>query len=132
MGTAGLVLDAGALKALDGRNIRLLADLKRAGELGLPIHIPAGSLAQSWRGGPRSATLARLLKHACTVVRVDERSAREIGEFLAHIRLPESERPDVVDAHVALVARTTKSLVWTSDPDDMLRYQVNADFIRRV
>jgi hypothetical protein len=131
-GTAGLVLDAGALQALETRNIRLLADLKRASEFGLPIRIPAGSLAQSWRGGPRSASLARLLEHACTVVQVDERSAMEIGEFLAHVRLSESEKPDVVDAHVALVARATRSLVWTSDPGDMLRYQVNADFIRRV
>jgi hypothetical protein len=131
-GIAGLVLDAGALQALERRNIRLLADLKRAGELGLPIRIPAGSLAQSWRGGPLSATLARLLKQACTIVQVDERSAKEIGEFLARCRLSDTEKPDVVDAHAALVARATRSLVWTSDPDDMLRYQVNADFIRRV
>lgn len=112
--------------------MRLLADLKRAGELGVPIRIPAGSLAQSWRGGPRSASIARLLKHACTVVQVDERSAKEIGEFLAHLRLPDGERPDIVDAHVALVARSTRSLVWTSDPSDMTRYQVNPDFVRRV
>jgi len=130
--TPGLVLDAGALQALERRNIRLLVDLKRAGELGLPIRIPAGSLAQSWRGGPRSASIARLLKHASTVVQMDERSAKEIGEFLAHLRLPEGEKPDIVDAHVALVARATRSLVWTTDPSDMARYQVNAIFVRRV
>jgi hypothetical protein len=130
--TPGLVLDAGALQALERRNIRLLVDLKRAGELGLPVRIPAGSLAQSWRGGPRSASIARLLKHPCTVVRVDERSAKEIGEFLSYLRLPEGEKPDVVDAHVALVARATRSLVWTTDPSDMARYGVPADFVRRV
>ncbi len=129
---AGLVLDAGALQALERRNIRLLADLKRAGELELPIRIPAGCLAQSWRGGPRSASLARLLKHSCAVVQVDERSAKQIGEFLSYLRLPESEKPDVVDAHVALIARATKSVVWASHPDDMLRYQVHPDFIRRI
>jgi predicted nucleic acid-binding protein len=129
---AGLVLDAGALQALEGRNVRLLFDLKRASELGLPIRIPAGSLAQSWRGGPRSATIARLLKQRCTVVQVDERSAKQIGEFVAHLRLPGGEKPDVVDAHVALVTKATRSLVWTTDPSDMAHYQVDADFVRRV
>jgi hypothetical protein len=51
---------------------------------------------------------------------------------VVHVRLPEREKPDVVDAHVALVARATRSLVWTSDPDDMLRYGVEADFIRKI
>jgi len=126
------VLDAGALQALERRHIRLLADLKRAHELRLPIRIPAGALAQSWRGGPRSATIARLLKQPCTVVQVDERAAKEIGEFVVNVRLPEHARPDVVDAHVALVARATRSLVWTSDPEHMLRYRVDGAFIRKI
>jgi hypothetical protein len=125
------VLDAGALLALERRDIRLLADLKLAGELGLAIRVPAGSLAQSWRGGPRSATIARLLQHA-TVVGVGEGSAKEIGVFLAHLRFAEGEKPDVVDAHVALVTRATQSLVWTSDPSDMLRYGVEAKFVRKL
>jgi hypothetical protein len=126
------VLDAGALRALERRHVRLLADLKRAHDMRLPIRIPAGALAQSWHGGPRSASIARLLKQPCFVIQVDERSAKEIGEFVVHVRLPESEKPDVVDAHVALVARATRSLVWTSDPSDMLRYGVDARFIRRI
>lgn len=128
----GLVLDAGALQALERRNIRLLADLKRAVELELPIRIPAGCLAQSWRGGPRSATIARLLKHPCKVVPLDERSSKMIGEFVAQFRFSDNERPDIVDAHVALITRATRSLVWTSDPKDMTRYQVDADFVRKV
>jgi hypothetical protein len=125
------VLDAGALQALEQRHLRLLVDLRRANELGLPVRIPAGALAQSWRGGPRSATIARLLKQPCTVVQVDERAAREIGEFIASLRITET-KPDVVDAHVALLARSTRSLVWTSDPDDMARHRVDEDLIRRV
>jgi hypothetical protein len=128
---AGLVLDAGALLALERRNIRLLADLKRAGELGLPIRVPVGSLAQAWRGAPRSASIARLLRHASTI-RVDESSAKEIGVFLAHLQLSEAEKPDVVDAHVALVTRATRSLVWTSDPSDMVRYGVETNAIRKL
>ena len=125
------MLDAGALQSLERRHVRLLVDLRRAYELGLMIRIPAGALAQSWRGGPRSASIARLLKQPCGVVQIDERSAREIGEFIATLQ-PELTAPDIVDAHVALVTRATRSLVWTSDPDDMLRYRVEPRFIRRL
>jgi hypothetical protein len=128
----GLVLDAGALQALEGRPIRMLVDLQRAYALGLPIRIPAGALAQSWRGGPRSAALARLLKQPCAVVEVDERSARQIGEFVASLHLPRGVKPDIADAQVALVARATASLVWTSDPDDLASYGVDPDFIRKL
>lgn len=128
----GLVLDAGALQALERRAIRLLVDLLRAYELGLPIRIPAGCIAQSWRGGPRSAALSRLLKQPCTIVQVDERSAKAIGQFIASMRLPEHSKPDVIDAHVALTTRATRSLVWTSDPKDMQRYRVPPDFIRKI
>lgn len=76
--------------------------------------------------------MARLLKQPCTIVSVDERSAREIGEFIATSRLAEQEKPDVIDARVALVARTAKSLVWTSDPEGTARYQAEAVFVRTV
>jgi hypothetical protein len=130
----GLVLDAGALLALEDHPIRVLMDLKRAHDLQLPIRIPAGCIAQSWRGGPRSAALARLLKQPCTVVQVDERSAKEIGQFIAGIepQSRSSRRADVTDAHVALTARATRSLVWTSDPEDMARYGVDPECIRRL
>jgi Arc/MetJ-type ribon-helix-helix transcriptional regulator len=128
----GLVLDAGALQALERRPIRLLMDLKLAHELGLPIRIPAGCIAQSWRDGPRSAALARLLRQPCIVVQVDERSAREVGEFIASVGLPTTVKPDITDAHVALTTRATGSVVWTSDAGDMERYSVNKDFIRRL
>jgi predicted nucleic acid-binding protein len=65
------------------------------------------------------------------VVQVDERSAREVGELIAALRLAD-DKPDVVDAHVALVARATRSLVWTSDPGDLERYGVDPAFIRRL
>jgi hypothetical protein len=129
---AGLILDAGALQALEGRHLRLLSDLGLAHERGLPIWIPAGALAQSWRGGPRSTTLGRLLKQPVRVVALDERAARQLGEFLSVQRLAPATRPDIVDAHAALIARQTSSIVWTSDPNDMLRYGVKREQIRRL
>jgi hypothetical protein len=65
-------------------------------------------------------------------VQVDERSAKTIGEFIASLQLPQPIKPDVVDAHVALVARATRSLVWTSDPEDMASYKVDASLVRRL
>ncbi|CAN5281435.1 hypothetical protein BH09MYX1_BH09MYX1_28200 [soil metagenome] len=72
----GLVLDAGALHALERYDVHLTVALATAHRLGLPIRIPAAALAQVWRGGPQSAPVARLLKQPSTVVAIDERTAR--------------------------------------------------------
>jgi hypothetical protein len=64
---------------------------------------------------------------------MDQSVAKQIGEFVASMHVPDGdERPDVVDAHVALTTRATRSLVWTSDPEDVARYGVAADYIRRI
>jgi hypothetical protein len=128
----GLVLDAGALRALEHNNFALLVALRTAKEFEVPIRIPAAALAQVWRGGPRSAPLARLLKQPATVVSVDELAARQIGEFIARAHLPDGVRADVVDAHVALTTCATQSVVWTSDPEDMARYGVDPAQIRKI
>ena len=128
----GIVLDAGALRALERLDLKLLSALRIGHRMGLPIRVPAAALAQVWRGGPRSAPLARLLKQPIGVVSVDERAARQIGEFIASLRLPSGARVDVVDAHVALTTRATKSLVYASDPKDMLRYGVSPQRIRAL
>lgn len=127
-----MVLDAGALRALEHHDVALAAALRTAHRLDLPIRIPAAALAQVWRGGPRSAPLARLLRQLATVVSVDEPTARQIGEFIAAAQLPDGVRADVVDAHVALTTRATRSVVWTSDPEDMARYGVRAEQIRKL
>ena len=127
--TRGIVLDAGALRALEKHDLKLIASLRVAHRLGLPIRVPAAALAQVWRGGPKSAPLARLLKQPVGVVSVDERAARHIGEFVASLRLTPGMKVDVVDAHVALTTRATKSLVYTIDPSDMLRYGVSPQHI---
>ncbi|HKO52179.1 MAG TPA: hypothetical protein VJV79_30940 [Polyangiaceae bacterium] len=54
----GLVLDAGALQALESRPIRLLVDLQRDSRAWAADPHPGRGLAQSWRGGLRSAALA--------------------------------------------------------------------------
>ena len=60
-GVKGLTLDTGALLALERGDSRVRALLRRALERGLPLSVPAGVVAQAWRGGPRQARVARLL-----------------------------------------------------------------------
>lgn len=80
---------------------------------GLPILVPATVLAQAWRGGPRSALLARLLAGAVGDS-LDERRAKEVGE-----RLGRYDKTDVADAHVVCCALEQGAILVTSDPDDM-------------
>lgn len=110
---SALVLDAGALIAVERFDRSMWAILAEARERGTDTLIPSTVLAQAWRGGPRSAPLARLLE-ACDVDPLDERRAKEVG-----IRLGARGVSDVPDAHVACCATARRALVATSDPDDI-------------
>lgn len=111
----GLTLDTGALLALERGDPRVRALLRRALEAQRELAVPAGVVAQAWRGGPRQARVARLL--ADSVVRVpalDDLTARAVGLLCGRTGCP-----DVVDVHVALHAREAGHAVVTSDPDDL-------------
>ena len=88
------------------------------------VHVPATVLAQVWRGGPRSAPVARLLAAAdVTVVPLDEGRARAVGLLLAS-----SGTSDVADASVVLCAREHgRDVIVTSDPDDLRRLDPQAE-----
>jgi hypothetical protein len=110
-----VVLDAGAIIALERRDTRMLAladELHGARRIG---YVPAGVVAQTWRGSPRQHATVRLLRAGA--IRVDPLSedvAYSLGLLLAR-----SGTSDVVDAHVALLARRLQAIVLTSDPDDL-------------
>jgi len=114
----GFTLDTGALIALERGERRVTALLERA--LAMPgaiLHIPAGVLAQAFRGRPRQARLARLLGHDRTrVVPLDAVVAQ-----LAGVLLGARGGEDVVDASVIICARRYSQPVVTGDPDDLLR-----------
>ena len=61
---AGIVLDAGALIALDRGDKRMIALLDRALARGRAFRVPAGVVAQAWRDGRVQATLARFSRTA--------------------------------------------------------------------
>jgi len=113
MAVAGLTLDTGALLALERGQERIRALLREAANR--EIAIPAGVIAQSWRGGPRQARLARLIKRPETKVpALDDDTARAVGLLCGRCG-----HDDVVDVSVVLCARERRHAVVTSDPDDM-------------
>lgn len=117
-GVSGLVLDTGALIALEtpGKRSRLTTALERL-EAGARIVISAGCLAEVWRGSSRQARLAMLLRHRTTVVeQITTPVAKAIGVFLG--RCPNAD--DIVDAHVVMLAIKYRLAALTSDPKDLL------------
>ena len=114
-GVKGLTLDTGPLLALERGDSRVRALLRRALETGLPLSIPAGVVAQAWRGGPRQARIARLLADPSVhVAPLDDMTARAIGLLCGR-----SGHRDIVDVHVALLAQEQGHTVVTSDPEDL-------------
>jgi predicted nucleic acid-binding protein len=108
-----LVLDSGALIALE-RNDRPMWRRLKAAALGGEIPVSHGGVVgQAWRsGGARQALLAKALA-GVEVVALDEKLGRAAGELLAR-----SRRSDVIDAALVLLAADGDHIV-TSDPDDI-------------
>ena len=59
--TDRLVLDAGALIALERNDRRMWARLDAAAEATIDVVVPVGALAQVWRGTPNQARLSQAL-----------------------------------------------------------------------
>jgi hypothetical protein len=111
-----LVLDAGALIALEKHNPFVRKLLSLAHRERTRILIPAGALAQAWRG-PRQAALGALVNHSTTSVPpLDRALAKAVGLLCGA-----KGTSDVVDAQVALVAARERGVVVSSDPDDLER-----------
>ncbi|MDR2565239.1 MAG: hypothetical protein LBC97_04100 [Bifidobacteriaceae bacterium] len=101
--------------ALERGATAVRALLRRAADNGLALSVPAGVVAQAWRGGPRQARVARLLRDPrVVVVPLDAVSAWAVGVLCGR-----SGHGDIVDVHVALDARQRGHSVVTSDPGDL-------------
>jgi len=109
-----LVLDSGALIALERNERPMWARLKAAELAGdLPI-THAGVVGQVWRGGPRQARLSQALG-GVDVRSLDGSLGRAAGELLGVTGLA-----DVIDAAVALLSCDGDDIV-TVDRDDLER-----------
>lgn len=82
---------------------------------GAELTVPAVVIAEVWRGGSRSARVARLLR-ACVIEALSERIARKAGEAVAVTR-----GAGVIDALVMASAAQRLDLVLTSDAGDLRR-----------
>jgi len=104
----GLTYDTGALVAAE-RDDRLMWALHRAAlTRGLPPVVPAGVLAEGWRGGPQ-ARLSRFLK-GCTTEDLSEEQARAVGTLATR-----SAHTDIVDVSVVEGAIRRRHAVVTSN-----------------
>jgi predicted nucleic acid-binding protein len=110
----GITYDTGALVAAEAGRRDLWALHTRALQGGFQPVVPAGVLAQGWRGGPQ-AQISRLLR-GCRIETLTEAGARAAGHACAR-----SGTRDVVDASVVCGALARGHLVVTSDPDDLER-----------
>lgn len=112
--TDRLVLDAGALIALERNDRPMWARLEAACDAALDVVVPAGALAQVWRGTPRQARLSQAL--ANTRTGEFDAISRAAGE-LCHM----ARTSDPIDAAVVLNAAGASSAIVTSDPADIRR-----------
>ena len=107
-----LVLDAGALIALDRNDRAMWTRLKAVHGTGdLPV-THGGVVGQVWRGGPRQARLAAALG-GIEIRPLDHQLGRAAGELLKATRTS-----DVIDAAVALLAVDGDDVV-TANLDDL-------------
>lgn len=110
-----VVLDAGALIALERGDRRMIALLREMAARDATFVVPAGALGQAWRDGKTQVVLARFVRtRSVEVVNLDEALAKACGELCAAARTK-----DVIDASVVLIARSRSSSVISSDPDDL-------------
>ena len=106
--------DTGALVAGERNDRRMWALHAELLNRDIAPSVPVPVLAQAWRGGPRQASLVRMLRQ-CIVEEMTEDRAKSIGALAG-----ESATSDVVDVAVVESARRrSDSVIVTSDPDDL-------------
>lgn len=111
--TPVFLLDTGALIAFEKNKRAIVVLLDEARLAGVSIRVPTAVIAEAWRGGRRSARIARLLT-TCHVDPLLEPVARMAGEALAAVR-----SATVIDAIVVASAAARGAHVVTSDPHDL-------------
>lgn len=116
--TGSVVLDAGALIAIERRSMEIQELIRAARRRGTSLVVPTAVVAQVVRAGGRQANLRRFLADsALRFPALDYATALEVGALLGR-----SATTDVVDASVAVCAANLDLCpVVTSDPDDLHR-----------
>lgn len=110
-----LVLDAGALIAVERADRLTVTVMEAARRQGRALVVPAAVVGQVWRGGSRQARLARFL--AARGVEVEPLT--QAGAKAAGVVCGAAGTADVVDASVVVTARRRHATVMTSDRMDL-------------
>lgn len=115
-----IVLDAGALIALDRGNRDVWSRLQTAFDNGDRVRVPAGVIGQAWRDPSRQVLLSRALNQ-CIEVSLDGSTARASGWLCG-----QTNTADVIDASVAIlvanaVEHDDEVVLLTSDATDLKR-----------
>lgn len=121
----GLTFDTAALIAIERGDPRLQALLDEAALADTTIAVPAGVIAQAWRGSARQARLARFL----SLPNVEAEALDDFRARAAGVLCGRSGTADVVDASVVVCARTRGHTVVTSDPGDLTRLDSQLQFV---
>jgi predicted TIM-barrel enzyme len=112
-----LVLDAGALLAVDRGDRATAALIEVARRDSRSVIVPAGVVAQIWRDGSRQARIARLLgARQVSVDALTDAVARAAGALCGA-----AGTADLVDASVVIAARRYDATVISSDRADLTR-----------
>jgi len=115
-----LVLDAGALIALERNDGAVWRRLKWALRVDDDLVTHGRIIGQVWRRGDRQARLSRALTHV-RVAPLDEALGRSAGELLTRTR-----SNDVLDAALVALAENGDQIL-TSDLGDIERLAIAAD-----
>ena len=110
----GLTYDTGALIAAERNDRRIWALHRHSLERGIVPTVPAGVLAQGWRGGPQPQ-MSRV-SSGCRIEPFDEPRARSAGAVCGA-----AGTFDVVDAAVVVGAAARNDIIVSSDPRDLKR-----------
>ncbi|MBI3185296.1 MAG: PIN domain-containing protein [Myxococcales bacterium] len=110
-------MDSGALIALERGEGKVRALLELALRTRARVVVPAGVIAQVWRGGARQARLARFLCSPATAVdALDAEAARACGVLCGR-----AGTSDAIDASVVVSALRHRAVIVTSDAQDIRR-----------
>jgi hypothetical protein len=108
-----VLLDAGALVAIERGDREMLGIIQRESDAGLLTITHGGVLGQVWRGGARrQARLARALA-GIEVRAIDAELGRQAGVLLGRAR-----RSDVIDAALIVIAQDGDE-IFTGDEGDL-------------
>ena len=117
---AGVTYDTGAFIAGDRNDRRMWAlHVGFIAEEVAPT-VPAPVVAEAWRGGPRQASLARMLA-GCDVDEMTAEQALRVGELAG-----QAELEDIVDVSVVEGAARRKDAVILTSNETHIRQVVKA------